>query len=236
MRLSAPIYLLKLKARRLSRDENVPLHAALDRVARMEGYRQWSLLAAKAAVETPASKLFSKLLPSDVLLVGSRPGQGKTRMSFELVAQAAAAGKESHVFTLEYSQRQARDLFLSIGIAPVRLQEQVSIDCSDRICADYIIERLAGAQAGSVAVIDYLQLLDQRRENPDLGTQVRALKSFARERGIIFVFVSQINRAFDAATKSCPDLGDVRLPNPLDLGLFSKACFLNEGRVVFRAP
>jgi replicative DNA helicase len=84
-------------------------------------------------------------------------------------------------------------------------------------------------------VVDYLQLLDQRRENADLMIQVRALKSFARDQGLIVVFISQIDRSYDPSAKSCPDLGDVRLPNPLDLKLFDKTCFLNNGEVQFQA-
>ena len=80
-------------------------------------------------------------------------------------------------------------------------------------------------------VIDYLQLLDQRRETPELMVQVLALKSFAKERGLILVFISQIERSYDPSAKPCPDLGDVRLPNPLDLKLFDKTCFLNDGEV-----
>ena len=38
MKLSAPLYHLKRKAKLLSRAENIPLHAALDRVARQEGF------------------------------------------------------------------------------------------------------------------------------------------------------------------------------------------------------
>ena len=47
MKLSAPLYHLKRKAKLLSRAENIPLHEALDRVARQEGFGGWSLLAAK---------------------------------------------------------------------------------------------------------------------------------------------------------------------------------------------
>jgi replicative DNA helicase len=83
--------------------------------------------------------------------------------------------------------------------------------------------------------VDYLQLLDQRRENPELMVQVRALKSFARERGLIMVFISQIDRSYDPSKKPCPDMDDVRLPNPVDLTLFNKTCFLNDGEVRFSA-
>ncbi|MFK4531760.1 hypothetical protein ABIF90_009741 [Bradyrhizobium japonicum] len=48
MRLSAPIYHLKRKAKRLSREEGIPLHDALDRIAATEGFSAWSMLAAKA--------------------------------------------------------------------------------------------------------------------------------------------------------------------------------------------
>jgi replicative DNA helicase len=108
-------------------------------------------------------------------------------------------------------------------------------DTSDLISAGYIAQRLADAPSGTLAVIDYLQLLDQRRETPDLNAQVRALKLFARDRGLILVFISQIDRSFDPSAKPCPDIADIRLPNPLDLSLFSKACFLHEGEVRFQA-
>jgi hypothetical protein len=61
------------------------------------------------------------------------------------------------------------------------------------------------------------------------------LQAFARAKGLIFVFISQIDRSYDPAVKSCPDLADIRLPNALDLSLFSKTCFLNNGEVQFRA-
>lgn len=84
-------------------------------------------------------------------------------------------------------------------------------------------------------MIDYLQLLDQRRDSPPLTVQVPALRAFARDRGLILVFISQIDRSFDPALKPLPDLGDVRLPNPLDLSLFDRTCFLHGGEIRFQA-
>jgi replicative DNA helicase len=109
------------------------------------------------------------------------------------------------------------------------------VDCCDAISADSIAKQMATAPRGTFVVIDYLQLLDQRRENPDLTVQVRALKSFARDKGLIVVFISQIDRSYDPSLKPCPDLSDVRLPNPLDLKMFDKTCFLNNSEVRFRA-
>ena len=55
--------------------------------------------------------------------------------------------------------------------------------------------------------------------------QVRALKSFARDKGVIVVFISQIDRSYDPTVKPCPDLDDVRLPNPLDLSCSTRRAF-----------
>jgi len=235
MKLSAPLYHLKRKAKLLSRAENIPLSEALDRIARQQGFGGWSLLAAKAAAAAPAEKLFARLAPGDLVLLGARPGHGKTLMSLELAVQAMKSGSRGVFFTLEYTEKDMLDRFRAIGIARENFAELFEFDSSDEISSDYIVTRLANASRGTLVVVDYLQLLDQKRGNPELMVQVRALKSFARDRGLIFVFISQIDRSYDPSQKPCPDLDDVRLPNPLDLSLFTKTCFLNEGEVRFRA-
>ncbi|MBO4227195.1 DNA helicase [Bradyrhizobium neotropicale] len=235
MKLSAPIYHLKRKAKRLSRDECIPLHVALNRIAIQEGYRDWSLLAAKLSALRPAGKLLARLKPGDLVLVGARLGQGKTLMSLELAIEAMKAGNRAVFFTLEYTEKDVLDRFQAIGAEYARFDGLFELDCSDAISADYITRMLASAARGTLVVVDYLQLLDQKRENPALAEQVRVLKSFARERGLIIVFISQIDRSYDPAKKTCPDVADVRLPNPLDLRLFNKTCFLNKGEVQFQA-
>ncbi|WP_061029769.1 DNA helicase [Bradyrhizobium sp. CCH5-F6] len=235
MRLSAPIYHLKRKAKRLSRGEGIPLHDALDRIAATEGFSAWSLLAAKAAAVTPAGKLLPQFRPGDLVLVGARPGHGKTLMSLELAVEAMRSGSHAAFFSLEYTEKDVLDRLRTVGADLAQFDKLFEIDCSDAISADYVVKQMAAASPGTVVVIDYLQLLDQRRENPDLTVQVRALKSFARDKGLIVVFISQIDRSYDPSVKPCPDLGDVRLPNPLDLKLFDKTCFINNAEVQFHA-
>src|SRR6476660_9571096 len=234
MKLSAPIYHLKRKAKRLSRDEGIPLHDALDRIAATEGFSAWSMLAAKAAAATPANRLFPQCQPGDLVLVGARPGQGKTLMSLELAVEAMKAGHRAAFFSLEYTEQDVLDRLRAIGVDPAQFHELFEIDCSDVISADHVVKQMAASPSGTLVVIDYLQLLDQRRENPDLTVQVRALRSFARDKGLIVVFISQIDRSYDPSVKPCPDLADVSLPNPLDLKLFDKTCFLNKDEVQFR--
>ena len=112
-------------------------------------------------------------------------------------------------------------------------QDRLVFDGSSAISADHIIEALGGFAPASLAVVDYLQLLDQRRDNPDLQPQVESLKAFARKSGVTIVFTSQIDRSYDPAG-GLPDFGDVRLPNPLDLALFDAACFLHGGEMRLR--
>jgi replicative DNA helicase len=144
------------------------------------------------------------------------------------------SGSRGVFFTLEYTEKDMLDRFRAIGVERKDFAALFEFDSSDDLSSDYIVKRLADALPGTLVVVDYLQLLDQKRANPELMVQVRALQSFARDRGLIFVFISQIDRSYDPAVKPCPDLEDVRLPNPLDLRLFSKTCFLHNGEIRFR--
>lgn len=231
MKLSVPVHQLKRRARALSREAGIPLNKALDHIARREGFHRWSLLAAKATATTHASRLLVQLSPGDLVLLGARPGHGKTLMGLKLIVEAIKLGHQGIFFTMEYTEADVIHRFRTAGGDISALNDLFEFDNSDAINSNYIIDRLAGAQRGTVIVVDYLQLLDQKRSSPELMVQIRALKAFARDNGLIIVFIAQIDRSYDAKIKPCPDLGDVRLPNPLDLSLFDKSCFLNDSRV-----
>jgi replicative DNA helicase len=234
MKLSAPIYRLKRNARLLSRERNIPLNRALNEIARQEGCKSWSLLVTRLSAEAPAARLFGQLRQGDLLLVGARPGQGKTLLGLELALEAIKSGAKGKFFSLEYALQDVQECLGAIGADQGLLRNRFEFDGSDAISADYLIAALAGAPRGALVVIDYLQLLDQKRDRPALMTQVKALKAFAAEQGLILIFLSQIDRSYDASEKPCPSLADVRLPNPLDLTLFDKACFLNNGQINFQ--
>lgn len=235
MRLSRPVYRLKREAKSLARTGGIPLHDALDRIAAREGFPRWSLLAARHAELAPAGKLFARLAPGDMVLVGARPGEGKTLFALELALEAMRSGGRSVFFSLECTARDIPALFAAVGAQPGGHEAAFAFDGSDGIDADHIVSALAQAPAGTLAVIDYLQALDHRRAAPDLASQIRTLRAFALERRVILVFIAQIDRAYDPLAKPCPDLGDVRLPNPVDVSAFSKACFLNAGEIRFRS-
>lgn len=234
MKLSAPVYRLKRDAKRMAREKGIALHEALDRVAAGEGFTRWSLLCAKSTATLSPRDLFTRLKPGELVLVGARPGHGKTLLCLALTVEAMKAGGRGVFFSLESTQRDLEKSFRAIGVDWADFRPLFDFDSSDAISADYIMSQLASAQRGTFVVVDYLQLLDQKREKPALMIQVQALRSFAQARGLMIAFISQIDRSFDPARRALPDLEDVRLPNPLDLRLFDKTCFLHNGEVRLR--
>jgi replicative DNA helicase len=220
---------LKSKARALKRARNISWCEALDLVARQAGYASWSLLAAKRKSQRSA-ELWERLDPGDLLLVGARRGQGKTRCAAEIALSAMRRGRRAWFFSLENEPPDLARIFEAVGARAMELADKLVFDGTDRICADYILEKVGDPEASkSVVVIDYLQLLDQRRSSPELHLQVEVLKAFARRTGCILVFIAQVARSFDDTVRRIPDVQDLRLLNPVDLRSFDKALFLHAG-------
>lgn len=231
MRLSSPIYTLKRQAKLLARDKDIKLHVALNQIASKEGFKDWGHLASSYSKATPAKEIMTQLNSGDMALIGARAGHGKTLLGLELVALAEENSRKGYVFSLDYNDTEVWDRFQKLGFDPKENGDSIVVDTSDDICATYVIERLGNTPGHAFVVIDYLQLLDQKRINPPLEEQVRALKKFATERGAVVVLISQIDRSFELSPSDMPSIEDIRLPNPVDLSLFDKRCFLNDGQI-----
>ncbi|WP_170976329.1 DNA helicase [Rhizobium sp. FKL33] len=227
--MTVPIFLLKRQARRLARDKDLPLHKALDAIARRQGYQAWSHLSAKLgrAID-PDPNLFVE--PGELLLIGARPGHGKTLFGLGLAADAVKIGHRASIFSLEETEPALRNRLERLQRGEAARSKRLQIDPTDGLDADHIMSRLRFAQPGDVAVVDYLQLLDQNRTSPPLRDQVSHLRSLARDKRIRIAFLSQIDRRFELSGKSIPDYSDVRRLDALGAGLFDKACFLHEGK------
>lgn len=234
MKLSAPVYVLKSQAKNLKKDQNISLSKALDEVAKKEGYASWSLLISKHENSLPNkfSEVLDFLNPADLVLVAARPGRGKSTFAAGLVSQASESGRpRSHLFTvLEREHESEQRIGIYLGSNDNKL-DVCDIDSADDISADYIMGAIKEKIApGCLIVVDYLQLMDEKRINPPIQAQIEQLKSFAREQGCIFIFLAQVDPQVDGREDQVPRLEDVRLPNPLDLGLFNKVIFMSQAR------
>ncbi|XHE59630.1 DNA helicase [Phaeobacter sp. BS52] len=219
----------------MARDNDIRLHKALNQIAINEGFRSWSHLASSSSKATPAKEIINQLKPGDIVLIGARPGHGKTLLGLELTALAEKNNRTGYVFSLDYNETDIWDRFEKLGFDRKEHDGPIIVDTSDDICAAHIVDRLSNAPDDAFVVVDYLQLLDQKRSNPPLEEQVRALKKFAIERGAVVVLISQIDRAFELSSSDMPSIEDVRLPNPVDLSLFDKRCFLHNGEIQIEA-
>lgn len=231
MKFDTPIFQLKRGAKSISRKEGIPLNQALDQVAHKQGFKNWSHLTFYEQQERTATTLMKDLEPGDLLLLGARPRQGKTMLALHLLSRAVQSDMPGCFFTLEYTDDEVWSRLSGFGVKQSNYSESLNIDTSDEICAEHICKQLEEIGKPALVVIDYLQLLDQKRDKSDLQTQVSQLSCVARKTGSIIVTLSQIDRGFDPADERLPNVGDVRLPNPLDMSAFTKTCFLHEGRL-----
>jgi len=145
VKLSFPVYSLKRKARELAKAQALPLHQALDIVAGSEGFNSWSLLAARYATEKPAIELLASIKSGELVLVGARPGQGKTLFSLELIVNAIESGNSGYFFTLEWNITDIIKCLSVLGTDLRRLKGKFEFDNSDFINADYIVDCLDNA-------------------------------------------------------------------------------------------
>ncbi|MBL1421201.1 MAG: DNA helicase [Alphaproteobacteria bacterium] len=229
MKLTSPIHTLKMQAKRLKREQSIKMVTALDLIARAEGFSSWSLLQTKAKDYSPktADEILDYIYAGDLVLMAARPNLGKTKLALQVLLKAVEQDKSCFFFSLEYTHAQSIKKLTSLNTSFKPNESWLEIDCSDQISAGYVIAKTENMLTeNSIIVVDYLQLLDQKREKPALQQQIETLKAYAKQRGCIIIFISQIDRRFEQDNRKRPTLDDIRLPNPLDLSLFNKAIFI----------
>jgi replicative DNA helicase len=91
MKLSAPIYILKQQAKAMSQRDKALLHVALDEIAAREGFNARSHLASTWHRQDTSRVSYEQFRNGDLVLVGARPGQGKTMLGLGL-----AVSEKSH--------------------------------------------------------------------------------------------------------------------------------------------
>jgi replicative DNA helicase len=230
MKLSSPIHILKQQAKLLKRDKEISMAKALDIIAMKEGYTSWSLLNFKQADVLPRSysEVLSYLNEGDLVLIGARPGTGKTSFSIGLLVQAIQKKEaKNYYFTLSEVHKDLAGRIASYDKSIGGNNPFLGYSYSNDIQASYIIKNTEqDISKGSLIVIDYLQLLDEKRTNDALQVQIERLKVFAKKTGCIIIFISQLTREIENRDDRKPTINDIRLPNPLDLKLMNKIILL----------
>lgn len=175
---------------------------------------------------------------SDLVLVGARPGMGKTSFAMNMATASAIATKKTVcVFSLEMSAEQLANRMLSseaqvdsykmrsgqlenedweaIAYASSRLSEaDILIDDTPGISVTAIKSKLRRVKNLGLVVIDYLQLMqgDRRNDNrvQEVGDISRGLKLLAKELNVPVICCAQLSRGPESRPDKRPMLSDLR--------------------------
>ena len=174
----------------------------------------------------------------DMVLVGARPGVGKTSFTMNIATQAARTlGKTVCVFSLEMSAEQLvlrmmsseakvnnmlfrsgklqEDDWKKVALAVNTLSEcDVLIDDTAGMSVTMMKSRLRRVKNLGLVVIDYLQLMQEETRTDNraqaVGEISRGIKLMAKEFGVPVLTCAQLNRAVEARKEGVPQLSDLR--------------------------
>ena len=183
-------------------------------------------------------KLLIGMGAGDMVLVGARPGVGKTSFTMNIATRAARTmGKTVCVFSLEMSAEQLvlrmmsseakvnnmifrsgklqPDDWQKVAYAVNSLSEcDVLIDDTAGMSVTMMKSRLRRVKNLGLVVIDYLQLMQEETRTDNraqaVGEISRGIKLMAKEFGVPVLTCAQLNRAVEARKEGVPQLSDLR--------------------------
>ena len=175
----------------------------------------------------------------DMVLVGARPGMGKTSFTMNIASNAAKKSKKTVcVFSLEMSAEQLvlrmissearidskvlrsgqldQEHWNALAVAASTLSEcDILIDDTAGMSVTMMKSRLRRVKNLGLVVIDYLQLMqaETRTDNraQEVGEISRGIKLMAKEFGVPVLTCAQLNRAVESSKDGRrPQLSDLR--------------------------
>ena len=182
--------------------------------------------------------LLGGLEGGDMIVIGARPGVGKSAFVTQVTASLARSGKRVGFYNLEMQEKQVYERFVvaESGIGLTRLRRAVRFlgDEEERFRrANEVLEKedriiiTTGSKAMSeirnesrhmgydVIIIDYLQLLRADKtyrgnRYAEVGAISRAIKSLAMELNIPIIALSQLNRVSENREGKEPTMAELR--------------------------
>ena len=183
-------------------------------------------------------RVLAGLGKSDLVLVGARPGMGKTSFCLNIGTNVAAqTGKTVCIFSLEMSAEQLVSRIISseamvdsyamrtgdlkpedwenVAHATSRLAKcDILIDDTAGITATGMKAKLRRVKNLGLVVIDYLQLMqgDSRNDNrvQEVAEISRSMKLLAKELMVPVICCSQLSRGPESRTDKRPMMSDLR--------------------------
>lgn len=184
--------------------------------------------------------------PGIVSIVAARPGMGKSSLGLATADAVSRAGFGVHLFSLEdteeaYADRAMaresgvaaeslrnatleRGHMISIGAAVTTLRRRVGwiIDGRSGITADEIVRSVRRRKRDNgtrVAIVDYVQLVKRPPRlsaHEALSDIVTMFADAAKQDGIAYVVMSQLNREIEKRPDKRPQLSDLRESGSLE--------------------
>ena len=182
--------------------------------------------------------LLGGLEGGDMIVIGARPGVGKSAFVTQVTTSLARSGKRVGFYNLEMQEKQVYERFVvaESGIGLTRLRRAVRFlgDEEERFRrANEVLEKedriiiTTGSKAMSeirnesrhmgydVIIIDYLQLLRADKtyrgnRYAEVGAISRAIKALAMELNIPIIALSQLNRVSENREGKEPTMAELR--------------------------